>query len=219
MTNNCIQHHAYMRHPHILHVVSKWSSLKHLHNRASGKLVTAGYILLKGPEHNPKALLHTISPKTGTQSYTLLRYCQIQNDPYGSDYPTFGSPMRRETHVTPVCKGLLSILTGTGSALFLLRYTFSTTSQDQIKRHFDVHLSWSCLLKPIPLSPRISHLDQQRIEYSDDGGIVKRSTREWDMPLAIADGISANCDVVNGGPDRQATVVCPQSYSAQAQTK
>ena len=45
MTNNCIQHHTYMRHPHILHVVSKWSHLKHLHDRASSSRSTCLSVL------------------------------------------------------------------------------------------------------------------------------------------------------------------------------
>ena len=123
-----------------------------------------------------------------------------------------------EQHVIPVCKGLISILTGTGSALCLPRYAFNTIPQDQVKCYFEVHKSWSQSLKPIQLTPRISHLDQQRTEYFDDGSIVKRSTREWALAFKNEDGTSAHCDVVNGGSaDRQAILVCPQPYFDQAQ--
>jgi hypothetical protein len=122
-----------------------------------------------------------------------------------------------KNHVTPVCKGLLSILKGKESALFLPRYdAYKTQTPEQIKRHFEVHQTWSRSLKPIPLAPKISHLDQQRVEYYDNGTIVKRSTREWALSLTTENDQPAHCDVVNGGPDRKATLVCPETFLPQA---
>ena len=122
-----------------------------------------------------------------------------------------------DKHVTPLCQALLSVLTGKGSALFIPRYAFNTMTPDQIKRHFEVHKNWSRSLKSIPLTPKVSHLDRQRVEYFDDGSIVKRSTREWIQSLTLGNGQSAYCDAVNGGSIRQATLVCPQTYFEQAQ--
>ena len=48
-----------------------------------------------------------------------------------------------DKHVTPLCKALLPILTGKGSAQFIPRYAFTTMSPDQVKRHFEVHKNWS----------------------------------------------------------------------------
>jgi hypothetical protein len=123
-----------------------------------------------------------------------------------------------EKHVTPVCRNLLSILTGKESALFLPRYAFSTMEPaEQVKRHFEVHQKWSQSLKPITLTPKISHLDQQRVEYFDNGTILKRSTRTWVLSLTLENGHPAHCDVVkNCGSDRKATLVCPESYIEQA---
>ena len=185
----------------------------------SGKLVTAaGYILLKAPntthKHYYTQHLQSRLPEA-TPYFNIVRY---KKPPMDQIIPHLVVQCG-EKHITPLCKGLLSILYGIGSALLLPRYVFSTMSQDQIKRHFKVHKSWSHSLKPFPLTPRISHLDQQRIEYLDDGGIIKCSTQEWAMSLALANGTSAHCDVVNGGSDRQATLVRPQTYFAQAQTE
>jgi hypothetical protein len=122
-----------------------------------------------------------------------------------------------EKHVTPVCKTRLSILTGKESALFLPRYAFSTMEPEQAKRHFEVHQKWSRSLKTITPAPKISHLNQQRVEYFDNGTILKRSTLEWVLSLTLVEnGQSAHCDVVNGGTDRKATLVCPESYMEQA---
>ena len=90
-------------------------------------------------------------------------------------------------------------------------------SPDQVKRHFEVHKNWSRSLKSIQLTPSISHLDRQRVEYYDDGTIVKRTTREWIQSLTLKNGQPAHCDAVNGGSDRQATLICPQLFLDQAQ--
>ena len=182
----------------------------------SGNVVTAGYILLKAPNtthrHFYTQYLRSKLPETFPY-FDIVRY---KKTPMDQLIPHLAIQCG-EKHVTPVCKGLLTILTGTGSALFLPRYAFSTMDQDQIKRHFEVHQKWCHSLKPISLSPKISHLDQQRIEYYDDGRIVKRSTREWALTLTLENGQPAHCDAINGGSNRTATLVCPQSFLNQAQ--
>ena len=144
----------------------------------SGNLVTAGYILLKAPNTTHKHFytqhLRSKLPEA-TPYFDIVRY---KTTPMDQMIPHLVVQCG-EKHVTSVCKGLISILTGDGSALFLPRYAFNTMPQKQeVKRHFEVHKSWSHSLTPIQLTPRISHLDQQRIEYNDDGSITKRSTRE-----------------------------------------
>jgi hypothetical protein len=181
----------------------------------SGDLVTAGYILLKAPNtthrHHYTQYLRSKLPEA-TPYFDIVRF---KMTPMDQAIPHLAVQCG-EKHVTPVCKSLLSILTGDASALFLPRYAFQTMPQDQIKRHFDVHLHWSRSLKPIQLS-KISHLDQQRVEYFDNGTILKRSTREWALSLTLPNGKSAHCDAVNGGSDRKAFLACPTSYFTQAQ--
>jgi hypothetical protein len=181
----------------------------------SGDLVTAGYILLKAPNtthrHYYTQYLRSKIPEA-TPYFDIIRF---KKTPMDQAIPHLVVQCG-EKHVTPVCKALLSILTGKASALFLPRYAFRTMPHEQIKRHFDVHHNWSRSLKPIQL-PKISHIDQQRVEYFDNGTILKRSTREWAHSLNLANGQTAHCDAVNGGSDRKAFLACPNSYFAQAQ--
>ena len=87
---------------------------------------------------------------------------------------------------------------------------------DQIKRHFEVHQTWCRSLKSTVMSPVISHLDQQRVEYYEDGTIIKRSAREWATSLKLDDGTPVHSDTVNGGSERQTIFLCPQNYHDQA---
>jgi hypothetical protein len=181
----------------------------------SGKVVTAGYILLKTPNsthrHFYTQYLRSMLPET-TPYFDIVRY---KTTPMDQLIPHLAVQCG-DKHVAPLCKALLSILTGKGCALFLPRYALNTMSPDQVRRHFEVHKSWSRSLKSITLETKISHLDRQRVEYFDDGNIVKRSTREWILSLTLKNGQPAFCDAVNGGTDRKATLVSPQTFLEQA---
>ena len=182
----------------------------------SGDLVTAGYILLKAPntthKHYYTQYLRSRLPEV-TPYFDIVRY---KKTPMDQLIPHLVVKCG-EKHVTPVCKSLLSILTGIGSALFLPRYALSTLPADQAKRHFEVHQTWSRSLSGITIAPHISHLDQLRNEYYDDGRIIQRSTRDWILSLKNADGSSAHCDAINGGSERKAWLLCPHNFLTQAQ--
>ena len=182
----------------------------------SGKLVTAGYILLKAPN------------TTHLHRYTqYLREKLSEVTPYFDIFRVAKTPMDQtiphllvqcgEKHVTPLCQSLLQCLTGRGTALFLPRYAFSTMSDSQITQHFQFHEKWLKSLSPISLAPAVHHLDQPRMEYCEDGTIIERSVREWVSSLKRADGTTpALCDVVNGTSDRKAYLVVPRHYLEEA---
>ncbi|KAI2493389.1 hypothetical protein MHU86_21171 [Fragilaria crotonensis] len=99
-------------------------------------------------------------------------------------------------------------MTGRGIALFLPRYALGTMSNEQVRKHFQFHDRWAKSLQAITLSPQVTHLDQVRTEYHEDGSTTKRSTREWIASLKEKDGTtSALCDAVNGTNDNKAYLV------------
>ena len=123
-----------------------------------------------------------------------------------------------EKHVTPLCQALLPIMTGRGIALFLPRYALGTMRNEQVRKHFQFHDRWAKSLTAITLSPQVTHLDQVRIEYHEDGTTTQRSTREWIASLKEKDGTtSALCDAVNGTNDNKAYLVTPSHYFQRAQ--
>jgi hypothetical protein len=68
-------------------------------------------------------------------------------------------------------------------------------------------------LTAITISPQVTHLDQVRIEYNEDGTTTERSTREWIASLTDNDGISpALCDAVNGTNFNKAYFVTPSQF-------
>ncbi|KAI2492772.1 hypothetical protein MHU86_21777 [Fragilaria crotonensis] len=183
----------------------------------SGKMVNAGYILLKAPNttqvHRYTQFLRSLLPKN-TPYFDVVRYKKTPMDQL--------IPHLRihcgEKHVMPLCQALLLVLTGHGSALFIPRYALGTMTDEKIRSHFQVHERWARSLKAITMSPNINHLDQTRVEYNEDGTTTERSTREWASQLQATDNISsALCDVVNGTPDHKAYLLVPSQYFQKVQ--
>jgi hypothetical protein len=182
---------------------------------AGGKPVIAGYILLKAPN------------TTSTHRYTqYLRHQMPDVTPYFDVERYKKTPMDQliphlvvlcgERYVTSVSQSLTKILTGKGTAVFLPRYTLSAMSESQISNQFLVHEKWLRSLKPISMAPMVFHLDQQRIEYYENGDTIQRSTREWVGTLTRSDGSAALCDAVNGTKDKTAMLLAPAHYLDQA---
>ena len=180
-----------------------------------GTEVTAGYILLKAPN------------TTSTHRYTqAIRNKLPDVTPYFNIDRFRKTPMDQtiphlvvlcgENHVTTVCQALSKLLTGKESAVFLPRYAFSAMTDDQVRDQFEFHGKWLKSLKAFQLAPIIFHLDQERIEYFNDGRVLRRSTREWAASLKLPTGESALCDVVNGTKEKKALLLAPSHYTDNA---
>jgi hypothetical protein len=185
----------------------------------SGKMVTAGYVLLKAPNttqvHRYTQFLRQILPEN-TPYFDVLRYIKTPMDQLIPHLVI----QCGEKHVAPLCQALLPVMTGRGIAMFIPRYAFSTMTSENIRNHFTFHEKWSKSLKAIPMSPHINHLDQVRTEYNDDGTTTERSTREWVATILAPDGSNpALCDVVNGPPDHKAYLLVPSHYLVYAQNQ
>ena len=180
----------------------------------SGKLVNAGYILMKAPNTT-----HTI------------RYLQSLRNRLPDNTPFFDvalkkkSPLEQpihhlvvqcgENHVAPLTKAISALLTGTGGAIFLPRLVLGNLTKDQISKYFTAHGNYVKSLRPISLAPRITNLDTIRDEYWDNGEVLQRSTREWATSLILCNGSSARCDIVNGGKDQVATLLVPSHHFSE----
>ena len=185
---------------------------------SGGKLVSAGYVLLKNPSqtslHRYTQYLRHMMP-ANTASFDVERFKK--------------TPMEQSIHhlvvlcgekyVTQVSQAFSQVLTGKGTAVFLPRYTFSAMTESQISNQFLFHDKWLQSLQSISLAPHIFHVDQQRIEYNSDGTTTQRSTREWAGTLALPDGSTALCDVANGSKDKKAVLLVPAHYLDQAKTE
>jgi hypothetical protein len=142
----------------------------------SGKMVTAGYVLMKAPNTTQLTrytqFLRSILPEH-TPYFDVVRY---KTTPLDQFIPHLRIQCG-EKHVTPLCQALLPVLTGRGSAMFIPRYALGAMADEQIRGHFLFHEKWCKSLKAVPMSPHVNHLDQKRIEYHEDGTTSERSTR------------------------------------------
>ena len=165
----------------------------------SGKLVAAGYILLKAPmtthclryseslrkmlpENTPPfdILLHKRTP-----THQLMPHLVVQCG---------------ESHVHSLSESLATILTGTQSALYIPRFVFEKLSDAEASTLFEYHNSFVKSLNWLPLFPLLSNLDRVRKEHNTDGTVIERTTCEWARSIKTIDGSAyAQCDVVNGG--------------------
>ena len=181
----------------------------------SGKVVTAGYILLKAPNtthrHRYTQFLRSQLPDAAPY-FDLIR---LKNTPMDQLIPHLAIQCG-ERHVTPLSQALSNILTGQGAALFIPRYALSAMTDEQVTEHFSFHEKWAKSLKPIPLKPYITHLDQNRTEYFENGSTIERSTRNWASTLRLPDGTPALSDVTNGSKERHATLLVPAHFLAAA---
>ena len=178
----------------------------------SGKLVIAGYLLFKAPNTTHRA-----------------RYLQFLRSQLPDNTPFFDIIVHKRTptdqhflhlvvqcgenHVTPLTAALSSILSGKGTAFFLPRLAFDTTiSQAQVKKYFEMHQIYVRSLRPIPISPSITKIDDLRIEQFEDGTTTERTPQAWATSLRLSNGQPARCDLVNGSPCHQVLLLVPVQH-------
>jgi hypothetical protein len=177
----------------------------------SGKLVIAGYILLKAPRttHRLRYLqsLRSKLPDT-TPAFDILLY---RRTPLEQDINHLVVQCG-EHHVHPLSQALLTPLDGSGAGVYIPRFAFASMSREQAMTLFEKHDSYIKALRFIPLSPMINNLDTLRTEYFPDGTTIERSVRDWASTILSVDGKeSAHCDVVNGGYDQKSfLLMAPQ---------
>ena len=204
----CKRTKAVLKEQHLLVRMSNSSS-------TSGKVVTAGYILFKAPNtthrHRYTQFLRSQLPEVAPY-FDLIR---LKHTPMDQLIPHLAIQCG-ERHVRPLSQALSNILTGQGTAGFIPRYALSAMTDEQFTQHFLFHEKWAKSLKPIPLKPHITHLDQIRTEYFDNGITVERSTRNWASTLCLPDGTPALSDVTNGSKERHAMLLVPPHFLTAA---
>lgn len=181
----------------------------------SGRLVVAGYVLLKSPN-----LTHRI------------RYLQSLRSNLPENTPGFDILLHRRTptdqkidhlaiqcgenHVHPLSNALLNVLDGKKAGVYVPRFAFSTMTTTEVSDIFLKHDNYVKTQKMIPLSPFITNLDTVRCEHRNNP--IERTTRQWAYSLNTEDGKSMKCDVVNGGYDQKAYILVPPQHEEMARS-
>ena len=99
-----------------------------------------------------------------------------------------------------------------GGAVFLPRIVLGSLQSDQIRQYFETHANYLKSLRSITMSPLVTNLDTIRKEIFPNGEIIEWSTREWATNLKLPSGVSAKCDIVNGGKDRITRLLVPNQF-------
>ena len=173
-----------------------------------GKLVYAGYLLMKAPNSTHKvrylpSLRNRLPANTPFFDIVLLKTTPLEQSIQHL------AVQCGENHVAPLTKSLSMILNGPGGAVFLPRLVLGSLQSDQIRQYFETHDNYLKSLRSITLSPLVTNLDNIRKEIFPNGEIIEKSTREWATQLTVSSGASARCDVVNGGKDRITRLLVP----------
>jgi hypothetical protein len=183
----------------------------------SGKMVTAGYILLKAARttHRTRflqSLRMQLPPET-----PFFDILQFQRTPTEQKINHLVVQCG-ENHVSPLSKALSEVMTGHNSSLYLSRLALAKLSSDQISSYFEMQDKYSKSLKSLPLFPTLTNLDKPRKEYFADGSVVERSARDWAASIFKGQSdMSARCEVVNGGFDQKAYLLVPTQQFSVAQ--
>ena len=178
----------------------------------SGKLVTAGFILMKAPNYT-----HRI------RFMKSLRSQLPENAPFFDILHSKRTPDNElihhltvqcgENHVEALSHALSAILKGKGSSLYLPRLTLGALTKAQSTKYFAAHDNYMKNLKMISLAPYIENLDKVREEFYENGKVERRSAREWATKLILpSTGKCARCDIVNGGGDHIARLLVPRHH-------
>ena len=183
----------------------------------SGKIVTAGYILLKAARTTHRTrFLQSLRLKLPSEA-PFFDILQFQRTPMEQKI-THLVVQCGENHVSPLSKALSEILTGHNSSLYLPRIALAKLSPAQISSYFEMQDKYSKSLKSLALFPTLTNLDKPRKEYYEDGSIVERSTRDWATTIFLGQtDMSARSEVVNGGFDHKAYLLVPTQHFAVAQ--
>ena len=176
-----------------------------------GKLVYAGFILMKAPNSTHKvrylqSLRNRLPVNTPFFDIVLLKKTPLEQSIHHLAIQC------GENHVATLSKSLSMILNGPGGAVFLPRLVLGSLQSDQIRQYFDTHDKYLKSLRSITMSPLVTNLDTIRKELFPNGESVERSTREWATQLKLPSGDSAMCDIVNGGKDRITRMLVPQHF-------
>ena len=183
-----------------------------------GKLVHAGFILMKAPQTTHK-----------------VRYLQSLRNRLPENTPFFDivlhktTPVQQnihhlvvqcgENHVAPLTKSLSTVLHGNGGAIFLPRVALGSFSSDQVAKYFQTHDNYVKSLRSVTISPMVTNLDTIRTEYYPTGEVVNRTTRDWATAVTLSTGTNARCDIVNGGKDRLVSLLVPRHYYQEVLTE
>jgi phosphopantetheinyl transferase (holo-ACP synthase) len=184
----------------------------------SGKMITAGAILLKHPEYTHRMyFLLALRRKlpNNVPFFDIGVHKRTQN---GIECPHLVVRCG-ENHQETLTEILSDYLDGKQTtALYIGTKILASMTQEATEDLFDIHQKYVNSIQRLSLSPQIVNIDRIREEpITISGGKREQSTREWANGLQSEEGKSFQCDVENGGKDRKAYLLVPAQRLSKVQ--
>ena len=180
----------------------------------SGKLMIAGYILLKAPmtTHRIRYLqyLRQCLPEN-TPPFVILLH---NRSPASNEVTPHLAVQCGKKHVHALSEALCPVLTGINAALYMPRSLISDMPDDKVIAFFKQHDVYCKNLRSHPLSPLLCNIDKPRKEHNPNGSLsIERTAREWARSLKPNNTEPGHFDVVNGGPDQLTYLIFPSQLA------
>jgi hypothetical protein len=97
-------------------------------------------------------------------------------------------------------------------AVFIGRLAFQDMGAAAVKSLFATQKKFIDSLIRIPI-PLMTNVDRSRLEHTPEGKTIERSMRQWVEGLFDEKGHGMQCDVENGGKDRNAYLLTPKHHA------
>jgi hypothetical protein len=104
------------------------------------------------------------------------------------------------------------------TALYVGTQYIQSLTQEALEALYDLHQKYVNSIQRLPLSPYVINVDRMRDEHTNTGDI-RRTTREWANSITTPEGISIQCDAENGGSDKKAYLLVPETFIGSRQTR
>jgi hypothetical protein len=184
----------------------------------SGRLIIAGFILLKDPalthRHRYNQSLRVELPES-TPHFDIQTHRKTPDD---EAIPHLAVQCG-EKHIGALTEILQSHMCGKKrTAVFIGRQSFQQMGPQAVKELFKTHDNYVKSLTKIPML-LMTNVDRIRQETMPDGSIMERSMRHWAENLKDDKGQSMQCDVENGGRDRNAYMLAPKKFENKVKSE
>jgi hypothetical protein len=185
----------------------------------SGRMVTAGAILLKHPTYTHR-LYYLLSLRKQLPLNTPFFDIGIhQRTSNGIASPHLVVKCG-ENHQEALTEILSDSLDGKQTtAIYIGNKILQSMTQEASEELFDTHQQYVDAVQRLPLSPQIVNIDRTRTEYGGKVGdpTRSRSARAWANSIHTHDGKSLQCDAENGGKDKKAYLLVPKQSVMEVQ--
>jgi hypothetical protein len=177
----------------------------------SEKLITAGFTFLKHPSmthrHRYLQSLRSELPES-TPHFEILMHRKTPDD----EVVPHLAVRCGEKHILGLTEILSSHLCGVKRSICWQTCVSGNGSRNGETALCDSEAIY-CITDQNSYIPLMMNVDRNQQEHTPNGNVIERSMRQWAETLTDDKGVSMQCNVENGGNDRNAYLLAPRHHS------